>query len=52
MQEFAKLIPEARYELIRNAGHIPMVEQPEVVSAIIHAFADFVGVPSHAAKRH
>jgi 3-oxoadipate enol-lactonase len=52
MQEFAKMIPGARYELIRNAGHIPMVEQPEVVAAMIRAFADLVGVSDDAAQRH
>jgi 3-oxoadipate enol-lactonase len=50
--DLARKIPDARYELIRNAGHIPMVEQPETVAAIIHAFADLVGVPDHVAKRH
>ena len=44
VQELAKLIPGARYELIRDAGHIPMVEQPEVVAAMIRAFADLAGV--------
>jgi 3-oxoadipate enol-lactonase len=50
--DLARVIPNARYELIRGAGHIPMVEQPVAVAAIIHAFADFVGVPDHVAKRH
>lgn len=52
MQELARMIPDARYELIRSAGHIPMVEQPEIVAAMIRAFAEFVGVETHAAKRH
>jgi 3-oxoadipate enol-lactonase len=34
----AKLIPDARYEVIRNAGHIPCVEQPEMLTDIIKAF--------------
>lgn len=34
----AKLIPDARYEVIRNAGHIPCVEQPEMLTEIIKAF--------------
>ena len=34
----AKLIPNARYEVIANAGHIPCVEQPEALVAIIKAF--------------
>lgn len=52
VQELARMIPGARYEQVRGAGHIPMVEQPEVVAAIIHAFADLVGVPTDAVKRH
>ena len=50
--DMARMIPNARYELIRDAGHIPMVEQPEAVAAIVHTFADLVGVPDHVAKRH
>jgi 3-oxoadipate enol-lactonase len=34
----AKMIPDARYEVIRNAGHIPCVEQPEMLTEIIKAF--------------
>ncbi len=34
----AKLIPDARYEVIPGAGHIPCVEQPEMLSAMITAF--------------
>lgn len=52
VQELAKMIPGARYELIRNAGHIPMVERPEIIAAMINAFSDFVGAESNAAKRH
>lgn len=36
----AKLIPDARYEVIKDAGHIPSVEQPEMLVAIIRAFID------------
>ncbi|MBR7512634.1 hypothetical protein KC219_20965, partial [Mycobacterium tuberculosis] len=38
--ELAKLIPRARYEVIRDAGHIPCVEQPETLVAVIRAFVD------------
>ncbi|TPP06704.1 3-oxoadipate enol-lactonase [Rhizobium glycinendophyticum] len=34
----AKLIPSARYEVIKDAGHIPCVEQPEALNAVIEAF--------------
>lgn len=37
----AKLIPNARYEVIKDAGHIPCVEQPEALTAVIRAFIDF-----------
>lgn len=36
--EFARLIPDARFELVRGAGHIVPVEQPVVLSEIIRAF--------------
>lgn len=31
----AELMPHARFELIRNAGHLPMLEQPEAVTAAL-----------------
>lgn len=34
----AKLIPGARYEVIADCAHIPCVEQPEALTAIIRAF--------------
>ncbi|PLK73253.1 3-oxoadipate enol-lactonase [Rhizobium sp. TH135] len=34
----ARLIPSARYEVISGAGHIPCVEQPEALTAVIEAF--------------
>ncbi len=34
----AKLIPDSRYEVIKGAGHIPCVEQPEMLVEIIKAF--------------
>lgn len=36
--KLAKLIPNARYEVIKGAGHIPCVEQPEMLVAIIKSF--------------
>jgi 3-oxoadipate enol-lactonase len=52
VQDLARMIPGARYELVRGAGHIPMVEQPETVAAMIGALADLVGVSPDAAQRH
>ena len=34
----ARLVPGARYEVIKDAGHIPCVEQPEMLTTIIEAF--------------
>jgi 3-oxoadipate enol-lactonase len=36
----AKLIPNARYEVIKHSGHIPCLEQPEALTAIIRTFID------------
>ncbi len=36
----AKLIAGARYEVIKDAGHIPCVEQPEMLTDMIRAFID------------
>jgi 3-oxoadipate enol-lactonase len=41
MKSTAQLIPNARFEVIRDAGHIPCVEQPEALTAVIRAFIDF-----------
>lgn len=38
----ARLIPGARMETIRGAGHIPCVETPEMLTEIILAFTDLV----------
>ncbi|OHV79651.1 3-oxoadipate enol-lactonase [Ensifer sp. LCM 4579] len=34
----AGLIPGARFEIIRDAGHIPCVEQPEALLAVLRGF--------------
>lgn len=39
----AKLIPGCRYEVIKDAGHIPCVEQPEALTEIMRAFVS--GLP-------
>ncbi len=38
MLETAKLIPDARYEVISGAGHLPCIEQPEIFVEIVRAF--------------
>ena len=38
VRALAGLIPGARFETVRNAGHIPCVEQPEALVALIHDF--------------
>lgn len=40
----AKLIPDSRYEVIKGAGHIPCVEQPEILVEIIKAFLKDAGI--------
>ena len=37
---FAASFPNGRFELIREAGHLPHLEQPDQVLAAIHRFAD------------
>ncbi|WP_027998368.1 3-oxoadipate enol-lactonase [Sinorhizobium arboris] len=34
----AELIPGARFEVIRRAGHIPCVEQPEALTSVLRRF--------------
>lgn len=48
--DLARLIPGARFELIKDAGHIVSVEQPEILSEMIRAFAAHAqqGATSHA----
>ncbi|MGF1591667.1 MAG: 3-oxoadipate enol-lactonase [Kiloniellaceae bacterium] len=38
MRETADLIPGAGYEVIEGAGHLPCIERPEAVAALIDAF--------------
>jgi 3-oxoadipate enol-lactonase len=38
----AKSIPGARYELIKDCGHIPCVEQPAMLTEILRAFFELV----------
>ena len=41
--ELAKAIRGARYEIIKNAGHLPCIEQPETMAEIIKAFLALMG---------
>ena len=41
--EMAKLIPAANYEVIAGAGHLPCVEQPESLVAVMRAFISGIG---------
>ncbi|MFT7390005.1 MAG: 3-oxoadipate enol-lactonase [Paracoccaceae bacterium] len=43
VRETAALIVGARFELIRGAGHLPCVEQPETTGALIAGFLQEVG---------
>ncbi|MEQ1955675.1 3-oxoadipate enol-lactonase [Mesorhizobium sp. CN2-181] len=43
VRSLAALIPGSRFEIIRDAGHIPCVEQPDALAALIRGF-----VPSGA----
>lgn len=46
VRSLAALIPGARFEIIRDAGHIPCVEQPEALVALIREF--IASLPSGA----
>ncbi len=43
VRETAELIKGARFELMRGAGHLPCVEQPEAYAALLADFARSVG---------
>ncbi|MEO0636517.1 MAG: 3-oxoadipate enol-lactonase [Pseudomonadota bacterium] len=49
IEQMAKALPEARYELIKGCGHLPCIEKPELLSEMIKAFAaglaDTIGEP-------
>jgi 3-oxoadipate enol-lactonase len=42
--ELAKLIPDSRFEVIKHAGHLPCIEQPEMLADMIKAFFDGAGL--------
>ncbi|MGX9351059.1 3-oxoadipate enol-lactonase [Shimia sp. W99] len=43
VRETVDLIPGSRFELIRRAGHLPCVEQPETYAALLVAFLTETG---------
>jgi 3-oxoadipate enol-lactonase len=43
VRETAGLIPGSRFELIRNAGHLPCIEQPAVLGRLISGFLKEIG---------
>jgi 3-oxoadipate enol-lactonase len=43
VRELADLIPGARYDLIRGAGHLPCVEKPDAFAAILLRFLGGIG---------
>ena len=38
VEELARSIPKARFEVIKGAGHIPCIEQPEALTTLIREF--------------
>ena len=51
-EEYVDLAPGARLEVIANAGHIPCVEQPEVVAKIIRKIISLVGTETESHVTH
>ena len=49
VRSLAVLIPGSRFEIIRDAGHIPCVEQPEALTALIR---DFIASLAPGAQTH
>ena len=43
MQEMARAIPGARFELIPNAGHLTPLEQPALVNSRLNEFLEMLG---------
>lgn len=43
VRETAALVPGSRFELIRGAGHLPMVDHPDAYAAILVAFLKEIG---------
>src|SRR5437660_615156 len=45
---YAHSLPNARFELIPEAGHFPQIEQPERLLTLVREFMDSIMVPSVA----
>ena len=45
VRETTELIPGARFELIRGAGHLPCIETPDAYAALL---TDFLTAQGHA----
>ena len=50
--EFARMVPGARFEVIKHAAHIPCVEQPDIVSELIRALAALAGTETASHVSH
>ncbi|MDX8519236.1 3-oxoadipate enol-lactonase [Mesorhizobium dulcispinae] len=48
VRALADLIPGARFEVIRGAGHIPCIEQPDALTALIRDFVASLPSEKHA----
>ena len=47
---YAQSLPNARFELIAEAGHLPQIEQPERLLTLIVEFADSIAATLPVAK--
>lgn len=50
--DFAKTIQGARFEVIKDCGHIPSIEQPERLVDIMRAFISFAGTEAVSYVSH
>lgn len=48
VRALADLIPGARFEVVRGAGHIPCIEQPDALAALIRDFVASLPKGKHA----
>lgn len=43
VREMAELIPGAKFTLLRGAGHVPSIDQPEAFAAALNGFLEEIG---------